>query len=72
MYFIGVRLWDAEVWIDPEFNQGFGLSNTEGIAGFPSGASFKVGSAVPYARLSVSNLCLEGHVRLSVRRQSRL
>ncbi len=52
MYFIGVRLWkDAEVWIDPEFNQGFGLSNTEGIAGFPSGASFKVGSAVPYARI---------------------
>jgi high affinity Mn2+ porin len=52
MYFIGVRLWrDAEVWIDPEFNQGFGLSNTEGVAGFPSGASFKVGSAVPYARI---------------------
>ena len=51
MYFIGVRLWDAEVWIDPEFNQGFGLSNTEGTAGFPSGASFKVGSAVPYARI---------------------
>src|SRR5262249_24768160 len=48
-----------EVWIDPEFNQGFGLSNTKGIAGFPSGASFKapsgasfkVGSAVPYARI---------------------
>jgi high affinity Mn2+ porin len=52
MYFIGVKLWkDAEVWIDPEFNQGFGLSNTQGIAGFPSGASFKVGSAVPYARI---------------------
>ncbi len=52
MYFIGVRAWkDAEVWIDPEFNQGFGLSNTEGIAGFPSGASFKVGSDVPYARI---------------------
>ena len=52
MYFIGVKLWkDAEFWIDPEFNQGFGLSNTKGIAGFPSGASFKVGSAVPYARI---------------------
>jgi high affinity Mn2+ porin len=52
MYFIGVRPWKAaEIWIDPEFNQGFGLSNTEGIAGFPSGASFKVGSAVPYARI---------------------
>jgi high affinity Mn2+ porin len=52
MYFAGVRLWKgAEFWVDPEFNQGFGLSNTEGIAGFPSGAAFKVGSAVPYARI---------------------
>jgi len=52
MYFIGARLWKgAEVWIDPEFNQGFGLSNTKGIAGLPSGASFKVGSDVPYARI---------------------
>jgi len=52
MYFIGAKLWkDAEFWIDPEFNQGFGLSNTKGIAGFPSGAAFKVGSTVPYARI---------------------
>ncbi len=52
MYFIGAKPWKgAEIWIDPEFNQGFGLSNTKGIAGFPSGASFKVGSAVPYARI---------------------
>ena len=52
MYFLGIKLWkDAEFWIDPEFNQGFGLSNTKGIAGFPSGASFKVGSDVPYARI---------------------
>jgi high affinity Mn2+ porin len=52
MYFAGVRLWQgAEFWIDPEIDQGFGLSNTEGIAGFPSGASFKVGAGVPYARV---------------------
>jgi high affinity Mn2+ porin len=52
MYFIGAKLWkDAEFWIDPEFNQGFGLSNTKGIAGFPSGAAFKVGSTIPYARI---------------------
>ena len=51
-YFAGVRLWQgAEFWIDPEIDQGFGLSNTEGVAGFPSGASFKVGSSVPYARV---------------------
>jgi hypothetical protein len=45
-------LWEgAEFWIDPEIDQGFGLSNTEGIAGFPSGASFKVGASVPYSRV---------------------
>jgi high affinity Mn2+ porin len=52
MYFVGAKLWQgAELWVDPEIDQGFGLSNTEGIAGFPSGASFKVGAAVPYARV---------------------
>ena len=52
MYFAGVKLWQgAEFWADPEIDQGFGLSNTEGIAGFSSGASFKVGASVPYARL---------------------
>jgi high affinity Mn2+ porin len=52
MYFVGAKLWQgAEFWVDPEIDQGFGLSNTEGIAGFPSGASFKVGASVPYARV---------------------
>jgi high affinity Mn2+ porin len=52
MYFAGFKLWQgAEFWVDPEIDQGFGLSNTEGIAGFPSGASFKVGAGVPYARI---------------------
>ncbi|HEY1983179.1 MAG TPA: carbohydrate porin [Xanthobacteraceae bacterium] len=52
MYFVGAKLWQgAELWVDPEIDQGFGLSNTEGIAGFPSGASFKVGASVPYARI---------------------
>jgi len=52
MYFVGVKLWQgAEFWVDPEIDQGFGLSNTEGIAGFPSGASFKVGAGVPYSRI---------------------
>ena len=57
MYFVGAKLWQgAEFWVDPEIDQGFGLSNTEGIAGFPSGASFKVGAAVPYARVQRSFL----------------
>ena len=49
---VGVKLWQgAEFWFDPEIDQGFGLSATEGIAGFPAGTAFKVGSSVPYARL---------------------
>ena len=48
----GFKLWQgADFWIDPEVGQGFGLSNTEGVAGFPSGAAFKVGAAVPYSRI---------------------
>jgi len=33
MYFAGVKLWQgAEFWVDPEIDQGFGLSNTEGLS----------------------------------------
>lgn len=50
--FGGVRLWKgAEVWINPEVDQGFGLSNTLGVAGFPSGEAYKVGAAEPYFRV---------------------
>jgi len=50
--YAGVRLWEgAEAWIDPEFDQGFGLSNSVGVAGFPSGEAYKVGASYPYARL---------------------
>jgi high affinity Mn2+ porin len=50
--FAGARLWDgAEVYIDPEIDQGFGLSNTLGVAGFPSGEAYKVGKSTPYFRL---------------------
>ena len=48
----GFKLWrGAELWIDPEVGQGFGLSNTEGVAGFTSGAAFRVGAAIPYPRI---------------------
>ena len=34
----GLRLWKgAELWLNPELDQGFGLDNTVGVAGFPSG-----------------------------------
>jgi high affinity Mn2+ porin len=50
--FLGMRLWQgAELWIDPEIDQGFGLSSTFGIAGFPSGEAFKQGESVAYARI---------------------
>jgi len=50
--YAGVRLWQgAEFWINPEIDQGFGLANTLGVAGFPSGEAYKLGFAYPYARL---------------------
>ncbi|MBL6939368.1 MAG: carbohydrate porin [Alphaproteobacteria bacterium] len=50
--FAGARVWDGgEVYANPEIDQGFGLSNTLGLAGFPSGEAYKVGKASPYFRL---------------------
>jgi len=50
--YLGKRLWPgAEGWIDGEIDQGFGLDNTLGAAGFPSGEAYKVGKNQPYLRL---------------------
>jgi high affinity Mn2+ porin len=50
--YVGWRLWTgAEFWVNPEIDQGFGLSGTFGVAGFPSGEAYKVGASVPYARV---------------------
>ena len=50
--FAGVRLWNGGAfYINPEIDQGFGLSNTLGVAGFPSGEAYKVGKSKPYFRL---------------------
>ena len=50
--FLGARLWSgAQAWINPELDQGFGLDNTLGLAGFSSGAAYKVGRNQPYLRL---------------------
>jgi len=50
--FAGIRLWDGgEAYINPEVDQGFGLSDTVGIAGFPSGEAYKIGKSYPYVRL---------------------
>ncbi len=50
--YLGARLWKgAEWWINPELDQGFGLNNTLGVAGFPSGEAYKIGENQPYFRL---------------------
>ena len=50
--FLGVRLWSGGAfYLNPEIDQGFGLSDTLGVAGFPSGAAYKVGKSNPYLRL---------------------
>ncbi len=50
--FLGARPWrGAELWVNPEIDQGFGLSNTLGVAGFPSAEAYKVGKLNPYFKL---------------------
>ena len=55
--FAGMRLWrGAEAHLDALMWQGFGLSKTLGIEGFPSGEAFRLGTAVPnvtFARLFI-------------------
>jgi len=49
---MGARLWyGGEAYADAEIDQGFGLSDTLGVAGFPSGEAYKVGADIPYFRL---------------------
>jgi high affinity Mn2+ porin len=50
--YAGLRPWaGAEIWVNQEVDQGFGLSGTLGAAGFPSGEAYKVGNSDPYMRL---------------------
>jgi high affinity Mn2+ porin len=50
--YVGVQPWKGgELWVNPEVDQGFGLSNTLGVAGFPSAEAYKVGRRHPYIRL---------------------
>jgi high affinity Mn2+ porin len=50
--YLGARLWPgAEGWINGEVDQGFGLDDTLGVAGFPSGEAYKIGKNQPYLRL---------------------
>lgn len=50
--YAGVQPWaGGGLWANPEIDQGFGLSNTLGAAGFPSAEAYKVGKSSPYVRL---------------------
>ena len=50
--YAGMRPWrGAELWVNGEIDQGFGLSNTLGVAGFASGEAYKVGKRDPYVKL---------------------
>jgi high affinity Mn2+ porin len=50
--YAGLRPWaGAEIWVNQEVDQGFGLSGTLGAAGFPSGEAYKVGKSQAYMRL---------------------
>lgn len=50
--YLGYRPWQGgEIWLNPELDQGFGLSGTFGVAGFTSAEAYKVGAAYPYARV---------------------
>jgi high affinity Mn2+ porin len=50
---VGVRLWrGAEFHVDGLMWQGFGLSDTVGVAGFPNGEAFRLGTDVPNVNLT--------------------
>jgi high affinity Mn2+ porin len=55
--FVNARLWQGgEVYYNPELLQGFGLNDTVGAGGFPSGEAQK--SNFPYPHYSTSRLFL--------------
>jgi high affinity Mn2+ porin len=46
--YLGRTLWQGgALYLDPELNQGFGLSHTTGVAGFPNGEAQKAGEHAP-------------------------
>jgi high affinity Mn2+ porin len=50
--YLGYRPWQgAELWLNPEIDQGFGPSNGFGVAGYVSGEAYKIGENDPYVRI---------------------
>jgi high affinity Mn2+ porin len=51
--YLGFRPWrGAEIWLNPEADQGFGLGNSFGVAGYVSGEAYKLGQKDPYYRMA--------------------
>jgi high affinity Mn2+ porin len=51
-FLVGIHLSEsAAFFINPEIDQGYGFTDTLGIAGFPNGAAYKVGQFQPYGRI---------------------
>jgi high affinity Mn2+ porin len=45
--YLGAHLWPGgEIYFNPEYYQGFGLSDTHGIAAFPNAENYKVGQKI--------------------------
>lgn len=45
--YLGAHLWPGgEIYFNPEYYQGFGLSNAHGIAAFPNAENYKVGQKI--------------------------
>jgi high affinity Mn2+ porin len=56
--FIGFRPWDGtDIYVNPEITQGFGLSDTLGVAGFPSFEAQK--ASFPMPRADVARVYLQ-------------
>ena len=62
--YIGRALWkNAAVYFNPELSGGSGLSKAQGIAGFPNGETFRIGSSTP--KLYLARLYIEQKFSLS-------
>ena len=45
--YLGAHLWPGgEIYVNPEYYQGFGLGRTHGIAAFPNAEAYKVGQKI--------------------------
>ena len=61
--FLGRKLWkNAALYFNPEIAGGSGLSSAKGIAGFPNGEIFRIGSTDP--KLYIARLYFQQHFAL--------